>query len=200
MRDCSEGEDEAECGDEDRIQDELNLRYRMSRFNRYDDFYDNWDGDWAWLEANIDEDREQVTFLAALRFNAYCIVQFLTVPVPETCDDWFLTAFSVSAQFGLTVVEELVEYGTCRPLWLFCEAPERAKRGETLTVKCTIFNWTPDNIEVVLILQGSDQFRFVSVEEHGYVVSFAPRLSSGDHHHLVFVRAEATLGTNPHLH
>ena len=60
MRDCSEGEDEAECGDEDRIQDELNLRYRMSRFNRYDDFYDNWDGDWAWLEANIDEDREQV--------------------------------------------------------------------------------------------------------------------------------------------
>ena len=80
MRDCSEGEDEAECGDEDRIQDELNLRYRMSRFNRYDDFYDNWDGDWAWLEANIDEDREQ----------------FVHVPVPETCDEWFFTAFSVS--------------------------------------------------------------------------------------------------------
>ena len=52
----------------------------MSRYSRYDDYYDNWDGDWGWFDANIDEDREQ----------------FVHVPVPETCDDWYLTAFSVS--------------------------------------------------------------------------------------------------------
>ena len=52
----------------------------MSRYNRYDDYYDNWDGDWGWFDANIDEDREQ----------------FVHIPLPETCDDWYLTAFSVS--------------------------------------------------------------------------------------------------------
>ena len=52
----------------------------MSRYSRYDDYYDNWDGDWGWFDANIDEDREQ----------------FVHVAVPETCDDWYLTAFSVS--------------------------------------------------------------------------------------------------------
>ena len=63
-----------------KVQQELVYRYRMSRYNRYDDFYDNWDGDWGWFDANIDEDREQ----------------FVHVPVPETCDEWFFTAFSVS--------------------------------------------------------------------------------------------------------
>ena len=52
----------------------------MSRYNRYDDFYDNWDGDWGWFDANIDEDREQ----------------FVKVEVPPTCDEWYLSAFSVS--------------------------------------------------------------------------------------------------------
>ena len=41
------------------------------------------------------------------------------------------------------------------------------------------------DLEVVIILRGSDQYKFIHVEEYGYVVSYAPRLSSGDHHHLV---------------
>ncbi len=41
------------------------------------------------------------------------------------------------------------------------------------------------DLEVVVILKGSDQYKFIHVEEYGYVVSYAPRLSSGDHHHLV---------------
>ena len=95
--DCDDGFDESDCVDETRVQQERTyrycyisivsvpficfcLRYRMSRYNRYDDYYDNWDGDWGWFDANIDEDREQ----------------FVHIPLPETCDDWYLTAFSVS--------------------------------------------------------------------------------------------------------
>lgn len=33
--------------------------FLLQRFSRYDDFYDNWDGDWAWFDTNIDEDKEQ---------------------------------------------------------------------------------------------------------------------------------------------
>ena len=179
--DCIDGVDESYCGDPSKLQQELTYRYRMSRFNRYDDFYDNWDGEWGWFDTNIDEDREQ----------------FVNIEVPETCDDWFFTAFSVSKEYGIAVYDDLVEYGTCRPIFLFCEAPEIVHRGETIGLKCTIFNWTPEDLEIVIILQGSEDFDFVHVEEFGYVVSFNPRRSSGDHHHLMYVRGDST--TDVHL-
>lgn len=78
--DCDDGYDESNCVDEAKLQQEQTYRYRMSRYNRYDDYYDNWDGDWGWFDANIDEDREQ----------------FVKIPLPETCDEWYFTAFSVS--------------------------------------------------------------------------------------------------------
>ena len=59
-------------------------------------------------------------------------------------------------------------------------------RGETLSIKCTIFNWQEYDEEVVIILHGSDDFDFVHVEEYGYVASFAPRRSSGDHQYMIF--------------
>jgi len=179
--DCNDGFDESDCGDPSKLQQELTYKYRMSRFNRYDDFYDNWDGEWGWFDTNIDEDREQ----------------FINIEVPETCDDWFFTTFSVSKEYGIAVYDELIEYGTCRPVFLYCEAPEVIHRGETVGLKCTIFNWTPEDLEIVIILQGSEDFDFVHVEEYGYVVSFNPRRSSGDHHHLMFIRGETT--TDVHL-
>ncbi len=47
-------------GDLSVLQQEQTLRFRLSRFNRYLDYYDAGDGDWGWLTENIDEDREQV--------------------------------------------------------------------------------------------------------------------------------------------
>ena len=172
VRDCDDGWDESDCGDPEVLSQELTYRYRMSRFNRYDDFYDNWDGEWGWFDTNIDEDREQ----------------FVTIEVPETADDWFFTAFSVSRQYGIAVFDELVEYSTIRPLFMFCEAAEIVHRGETVTLKCTIFNWTPTDMEAVVVLEASDDYDFVHVEEYGYVASYNPRRSSGEHHHFMFIR------------
>ena len=39
-----------------------------------------------------------------------------------------------------------------------------------------------------LFCLGSIDYKFIHVEEYGYVTSYAPRLSSGDHQHLLFVR------------
>ena len=69
-------------------------------------------------------------------------------------------------------------------------------RGETVSIKCTIFNWLEVDEEVVIILAGSEDYDFVNVEQYGYVTSFAPRLSSGEHHHLMFVRAGETFDIN----
>ena len=45
--------------------------------NRFDSFYDISDGDWGWINTNIDEDHEE----------------FRTLDVPETAEEWFFTAF-----------------------------------------------------------------------------------------------------------
>ena len=59
-------------GDLSQVQQDQTLRFRLSRFNRYMDYYDASDGDWGWLTENIDEDREQ----------------FYNLGVPLTTDDW----------------------------------------------------------------------------------------------------------------
>jgi len=59
-----------------------------------------------------------------------------------------------------------------------------------------LFNWIEEDVEGVIILQGSEDFDFVHVEEYGYVVSFNPRRSSGDHHHLIFIRGESNWDIN----
>ena len=52
-------------------------RYRLSRGSRFNDFFDEPDGDFMWLDLNIDEDGEQ----------------FHEVEVPETPDDFGIFAF-----------------------------------------------------------------------------------------------------------
>ena len=43
------------------------------------------------------------------------------------------------------------------------------------------------------MIAGSDDYKFIHVEEYGYVTSYAPRVSSGDHQHLLFVRGESEI-------
>ena len=47
-----------------------------------------------------------------------------------------------------------------------------------------------------MILKGSDDYSFINVEEFGYVTSYAPRLSSGDHHHFLWLRGESEMAVN----
>ena len=48
-----------------------------------------------------------------------------------------------------------------------------------------IMNRSPYPLETFVKLRGSPQYKFIHVEEYGYVVSYSPRMSGGDHHHLV---------------
>ena len=38
-----------------------------------------------------------------------------------------------------------------------------------------IMNRSPYELETVIILKGSDDYKFIHVEDYGYVVSYAPR-------------------------
>ncbi len=172
--DCEDGFDESNCGDTATWQQEQTLRFRLSRFNRYVDYYD-WDGDWGWFTVNIDEDKEQ----------------FYNLNIPLTTDNWYFSVFTISKENGIGILDDPIPFSSQRPIHFYCEGPSEIHRGESVGVRCMIMNRSPYDLETVIILKGSDQYKFIHVEDYGYVVSYAPRLSSGDHHHLVWVRGES---------
>ena len=94
------------------IHGEKSLSLFPERQSRFQDFYDVGDGDWGWLETNIDEDGEQ----------------FVTLEIPETSDDFYFHVFSLSKENGIGVLENPSSYGTTRPLDLYCEASPLIRR------------------------------------------------------------------------
>ena len=173
-KDCEDGLDESECGDPAVFAQEQTLRFRLSRFNRYSDFYDVGDGEWGWFDENIDEDREQ----------------FIVRDIPLTTDRWYFNVFSISKVHGIAILDEPEPFDSIRPIHFYCEAPEEVHRGESVGIRCMIMNRSPYDLETVIILEGSDQYEFIHVEQYGYVKSYNPATSSGDHHHLMFIRGE----------
>jgi hypothetical protein len=84
----------------------------LFRQSRFEDFYDIGDGDWGWITTNIDEDGEQ----------------FVTLPLPETPDDFYFHVFSMSKENGIGILDPPPSYSTTRPVDFYCEAPEQVKR------------------------------------------------------------------------
>ena len=66
-------------------------------------------------------------------------------------------------------------------------------RGESVSIRCSLINRTPHMLESVVILPASDDYKFIQVETYGYVTSYAPRLTTGDHHHFVWLRGESEM-------
>nr|XP_027238444.1 uncharacterized protein LOC113829465 [Penaeus vannamei] len=64
---------------------------------------------------------------------------------------------------------------------------DRLQAGEQISVKVHLHNALPRRMSVLVVLEGSDHHRFIHVEEGGRVSHFRPRLSKGDHQHLVRV-------------
>ena len=77
-----------------------------------------------------------------------------------------------------------------RPVHFYCEGPQEVHRGESVGIRCMIMSRSPYELETYIILRGSPDYNFIHVEEYGYVVSYAPRQSGGDHHHLIWVRGQ----------
>ena len=181
IKDCPEdGIDEVNCYDSAELTVNQRTKFRNSRMSRFEDFYDIADGDWGWINTNLDYDGEQ----------------FFNLEIPETPDDFYFHVFSVSKEKGIGVLEPPFTKSTTRPVDFYCEAPEQVRRGESLSVRCSLINRTPVMMEFVVILKGSEDYSFINVEEFGYVTSYAPRLSSGDHHHFLWLRGESEMAVN----
>ena len=103
----------------------------------------------------------------------------------------YFSVFTISKESGIGILDDPISFSSQRPIHFYCEGPTQVHRGESVGIRCMIMNRSPYDLETVIILRGSGQYKFIHVEDYGYVVSYAPRMSSGDHHHLLFIKGES---------
>ena len=86
--------------------------------------------------------------------------------IPETPDDFYFHVFSVSKDLGVAILEPPFVKSTTRPVDFYCEAPEQVRRGESIGVRCSLLNRTPEQMEYMVVLKGSEDYSFINVEKN----------------------------------
>ncbi|ELU06775.1 hypothetical protein CAPTEDRAFT_193982 [Capitella teleta] len=110
--------------------------------------------------------------------------------VPELPNPVVLGAFYLDLQNGLYLAKTPVEYNTGRDFFMRSEAPHFVCRGEQFGVRLGMFNMWDQELEVLVMLHGSDDYRFIRVEDFGQVSSYNPRLLAGDIQTMVTMTTE----------
>ncbi|CAB3361002.1 Hypothetical predicted protein [Cloeon dipterum] len=171
QKDCSDGSDEADCFNEDDFQ--AQVLYSLNRMSGFTDLYQVGDGDWGWFERNIGHHGRE----------------YDKIPVAAVTNTWYISGFSLSKDYGIAVLKEPIQYESQRPFMASLEGATQCRRGEQVGLRLMLFNREPGLHEmlVTVILHGSDDYKFVHVEQDGIVSSYGARLSGGDHHHLVWI-------------
>lgn len=97
-------------------------------------------------------------------------------PVPNTPATWTVTAFGMSASHGFGLQQSNIHFSSVRPFFINVEMPGLCTLGEQLGVRVSIFNNLPFEIEVVVVLARSPDYKFVHVGPLGRVSSYSPKV------------------------
>lgn len=98
-----------------------------------------------------------------------------------------VSAFGMSNIMGFGIQPSRVQFSSVRPFYMNVEMPSTCIIGEQIGVRISVFNYLPVEIEVIVILARSFDYKFVHVEPFGRVASYAPRTSFGQHQHLIMI-------------
>lgn len=63
-------------------------------------------------------------------------------------------------------------------------------QGEQVGIRVTVFNYMTEDMESTVVLTGSQDYKFVHVEENGIVRAYNPRTSFGEHQFFIFIKVE----------
>jgi hypothetical protein len=114
-------------------------------------------------------------------------VQF-RAEVSKDIANYVVSAFAVSRLSGFGVLKIPGRIATTRQFYIQVEMPPECRLGEQLGIRVDAFNFQSQRIEGLIILHPSEDYRFVNVEKDGLVSSFAPKLSTGQHHVLLIIQ------------
>ncbi|XP_030260339.1 CD109 antigen isoform X1 [Sparus aurata] len=81
--------------------------------------------------------------------------------VPDSITTWTATAFVISENLGLGIVERPAELTVFQDFFLSLNLPAYIIRGEELLLEVILFNYLPQDLEVMVIVAHSDTFEFV---------------------------------------
>uniref|UniRef100_A0A0P4XT60 Macroglobulin complement-related protein n=1 Tax=Daphnia magna TaxID=35525 RepID=A0A0P4XT60_9CRUS len=168
--DCIDGSDEDDC-----VSDDDGMDFRMLRWSRNHDFYDWLDGDWAWFDIPTTDDG----------------IEFNDREVTVTDEIWHLNAFSFHPEFGFSMLEETVVYDGSPPFFFTVESPSSIRRGETLGLRLMAVNLLQEEVTALIVLEASDDYKFVETGPDGEVEHYHPKLDGGERHHMIAVKPEA---------
>lgn len=166
--DCEDGTDEAGCPLFNHT--EL-IEFRKFRFNRIQRQYENV---WLWRDINIGPHGRYI----------------FEIDVPERPAHWMVSAFSMSPRIGFGMLPKPIEYVGVLPFFINVEMPKISHQGEQVGIRVSVFNYLTTDIEAIVVLQGSDSYKFVHVEMNGIVRSYNPRTSFGDHQFFIYIKAQ----------
>ncbi|KAK8404354.1 hypothetical protein O3P69_007576 [Scylla paramamosain] len=113
--------------------------------------------------------------------------QRVELDVPHSPGQWVVEGFATHHHHGLHILSEQ-SYNATPPLLMQVEGPSFCRRGEQIAIRVHLYNSLAQNMLVMVVLEGSDDHRFVHVEGDASVSHYNPRLSRGDHQHLITVR------------
>ncbi|KAG7167134.1 CD109 antigen-like 1 [Homarus americanus] len=153
--------------------EEVEVQYRLKQRNWWQDLFDQKEGSWCRTQANFGH-------------KGY---ESVKLPVPNSPDQWIVEGFVTHPQHGFLILPEQ-KYDATPPLLMQLEASSFCRRGEQVSVRVHLYNSLQQTVVVMLVLPGSDDYRFINVENDATVSHYSPRLSSGDHHHLLWVEGE----------
>lgn len=114
-------------------------------------------------------------------------------PMPDSPTTWVISAFGMNSENGFGLIRKPISFSSVKRFLMNIELPSISIIGEQIGVRVNLFNYMPNKIEVVVILNDSPDYKFVHVEENGIVSAYNPRTSYGEHQHLVFIKANKTM-------
>nr|XP_046229740.1 CD109 antigen [Scatophagus argus] len=103
----------------------------------------------------------------------------ITLTVPDSITTWTATAFVMSESLGLGLVEGPAELTVFQDFFLSLNLPAYVIRGEELLLEVVLFNYLPQDLEVMVIVAQSDTFEFVFPDNEDLPVPSVRQLSVG---------------------
>ncbi|KAM9840307.1 CD109 antigen [Aulostomus maculatus] len=85
----------------------------------------------------------------------------MKVTVPDSITTWTATAFVMSENLGLGVIEQPAELTVFQDFFLSLNLPAYIIRGEELLLEVILFNYLQQDLQVMVIVAESETFEFV---------------------------------------
>uniref|UniRef100_A0A8D3A5V8 CD109 molecule n=1 Tax=Scophthalmus maximus TaxID=52904 RepID=A0A8D3A5V8_SCOMX len=118
---------------------------------------------WIWLDTKTGDSNQKE----------------LTLTVPDSITTWEATAFVMSENLGLGIVEEPAQLVVFQDFFLSLNLPAYVTRGEELLLEIVLFNYLLQDLEVMVTVAESDTFEFVFPDNEELPMPSVRRVSVG---------------------